>query len=43
MKKTGGCPGSFFWLGNSPDMNPIEHVWALLKVDIGKLEKKTKK
>lgn len=25
------------WPGNSPDMNPIEHMWALLKNEIYKL------
>ncbi len=27
MKRFGGCPGSFFWPGNSPDMNPIENAF----------------
>ncbi|GIY85613.1 uncharacterized protein CDAR_205471 [Caerostris darwini] len=32
----------FDWSGNSPDMNPIESVWELLKREISKAAKTTK-
>ncbi len=31
------------WLANSPDLNPIENIWRLLKYRIGKRHPKTEK
>jgi hypothetical protein len=30
-----------FWLANSPDLNPIENVWQILKYRLGKRFPKT--
>ena len=40
LKEENSIPGKFFWPGNSPDMNPIEHAWAQLKVQIFKKREK---
>ncbi len=37
-----GLPGSFFWPGNSPDLNVIENAWSLLKTEIDSLKKPPK-
>jgi transposase len=29
------------WLGNSPDMNPIENLWSILKKRLGKMGSST--
>jgi len=31
-----------FWPPNSPDLSPIENIWAILKRNIGKVFIKTK-
>jgi transposase len=31
-----------FWPANSPDLNPIENIWVILKKNIGKIYVKTK-
>lgn len=31
-----------FWPPNSPDLNPIENIWSILKKNIGKIYIKNK-
>ena len=42
LKKENGLPGSFFWPGNSPDLNVIENAWSLLKFEIDSLKRPPK-
>jgi transposase len=30
--------GMLNWPGNSPDMNPIENLWSMLKKRVGKMD-----
>ncbi len=41
FKKT-KLQGSYFWPGNSPDLNPIENAWSSLKSAVEKMKKKPK-
>ncbi len=42
LENKNGPPGSFFWPGNSPDLNVIENAWSLLKKGIDDLKKPPK-
>ncbi len=42
LKSETGLPGSFFWPGNSPDLNVIENAWSRLKTGIDQLKKPPK-